>query len=330
LGGTSGLVIGQTYTFAVAATNDAGVQSTAATSNSVVESAAPLGVTGLTATDDGRGSVVVKWSCDTTCADGSAVTTFTVATSPAVPSSPSTVTDPGASTTSFSATISGLSDSTSYTVSVAASNTWGAGQAVRQVVVSEGQPTATITGYSPNGLSETVSFTVNANGSSVTGCSITGLTGGASSGGSNCNSLSVNVPMYNTGYSATLTITSDFAPSGAAGASISFTSGDKALLADATPDYGTCPASNPPPYCGGNSNMMPTPAFQTGEPVVAQGTTVYASCQTQGASITNGQSSDPNLVSSSTWLRIPASNGYMSDMWFNPPGGAADSGLPAC
>jgi hypothetical protein len=137
--------------------------------------------------------------------------------------------------------------------------------------------------------------------------------------------------MYNSPYSGSVTITSDFAPGGAAGATLSFKSGGKALIADATPDYGTCPAANPPAYCGGNSNIEPTAAFQPGVgPVVTAGTTVSASCQTQGGTVNNLDSSDPNEVTSTTWLYIPTSNGYMSDMWFNPPGASADSGLPSC
>jgi hypothetical protein len=111
------------------------------------------------------------------------------------------------------------------------------------------------------------------------------------------------------GAEAACPLSSNFAPAGAAGATVRFTSGDKSIDADATHDYGTCPASSPPPYCGDNSNVMPTPSYQSGEPVVVAGTTVDASCQTQGNSINNQQSSDPNYISSGTWIHVPGYGG---------------------
>ena len=337
-----GLIIGGTYTFDVVAESDSGTESSTASSNAVVESAAPLAVTGLAAKVAGKGTATVTWQCDASCADGNPVTKFVIATAPASTASPISVA--ATSATSYTATLPGLVDATSYTLSVTASNNWGSGQAATAVVVSEGQPTATVTGYTPSGLTEVVGFTVNDKGAAVTSCSLTGISGGASESGSGCAGITVYVPMYDTGYSGTITIDSDYAPGGAAGATFSFTSGLKALDADATPDWGTCP-SNPPPtnekYCGASSGSCPGPAFSGCNSSVAGGTTENASCWTTGSSINNSYSgASPgagSTVSSNIWVDIPALGGdpWMSVLYFNPAGNAANGSpttdnLPAC
>ena len=336
LGAQQGLIIGSAYTFTVVATNDSGTESAAATSNAATESAAPLAVTGLIAKNTGKGAATVTWQCTASCADGNPVTKFIITTTPAIASSPVTV--PATAGTSYTEPLSGLADSTSYTLAVTASNVWGPGQAATAAIVAEGEPTATETSSSPSGLSEVVNFSVNDNGASVSSCSLTAITGGASESGNSCSSITVNVPTYNSAYSGTILINSDYAPGGAAGGTFSFTSGLKVLDADATPDWGTCPSTIPPPaneeYCGANSGSCPGTAFSgcVRSCCLCAGKCVLL--DTTGTAINNSYSAaSPGgnaTVTSAIWVDIPALGSEPLDerLVFQSPGNNGGTARP--
>jgi hypothetical protein len=123
----------------------------------------------------------------------------------------------------------------------------------------------------------------------------------------------------------------------------------KALDADATPDWGTCP-SNPPPsnekFCGANSAAFATAAYNGSSytPISAD-QTVYARCWTTGGNIPNDYSAaSPGSAiteQSTAWVLVysaPSGGsqlGYMSTTYFNPPGNnnsgsPVTNGLPGC
>jgi Domain of unknown function (DUF4082)/Fibronectin type III domain/Bacterial Ig domain len=120
-----GLVNGTTYTFTVSATNAIGTGPASAASNAVTPTAptAPGAPTGVTATA-GNGSATVSWTAPGSNG-GSAITSYTV--TPFIGSTaqaPVTVNAPATSTT-----VNGLTNGTSYTFTVSATNAVGTGPA---------------------------------------------------------------------------------------------------------------------------------------------------------------------------------------------------------
>jgi serine/threonine protein kinase len=117
-------------------------------------------VSGLTATPDGSGQISVSWQCDTVsaaCSGGQTLQSFSVTLSPTPPTLPGPPA-PAAGKTSYSETIGGLTNGTSYTVAVAACTTGGctpSAQIPKQTVTPFGAP------GSPN-------LTGSANGTTIT------------------------------------------------------------------------------------------------------------------------------------------------------------------
>jgi hypothetical protein len=124
-----GIQLGDNYTFSIIATSSSGKASLPSnTSNSVTAHEPPLAVTGLTATPDGDGQLEATWTCDPgdpTCSGGSAVTSFTVTTSPAGASAAPLSVPAVAGQSSYTAPISGLTNGTDYRVTIAACNALG-------------------------------------------------------------------------------------------------------------------------------------------------------------------------------------------------------------
>jgi hypothetical protein len=149
------------------------------------------------------------------------------------------------------------------------------------------------------------------------------VSGGKSASGACGQVITVGVPMYNTAYDVTYTARN---AAGAARGAASGTSGLKSLTANATDAYGACPGTGK--YCGGNSNMEPTPVFvpANGAPAVPEGTTETAGCWLTGG-VVHG-TVVPYKVGSALWVRIPG-QGYMSILWFPNPD-SVTSGLPSC
>ncbi|HJZ37720.1 MAG TPA: DUF4082 domain-containing protein, partial [Solirubrobacterales bacterium] len=119
----TGLTVGTSYTFTVAATNGAGTGTASAQSNAVVptSTSVPGAPTGVTAQGKSSGAQV-SWTAPTTTG-GSAITGYKV--TPYIGSTPQTATT--ASATATSVTLSGLTNGTAYTFRVAAINALGTG-----------------------------------------------------------------------------------------------------------------------------------------------------------------------------------------------------------
>jgi hypothetical protein len=158
------------------------------------------------------------------------------------------------------------------------------------------------------------------NGGLTTTCSVT--VGGTSQSGA-CNAISIGVPTYNTSYPVIFSATNT---DGTVSANGTGKSGLKSLTANATDAFGTCPASNPPKYCGGNSHMEPSPAFaaNNGAPEVTQGTSEMAGCWTTGGM--DYGTVAPYTKGSNVWVYMPG-QGYMSVLWFPNPN-SVTAGLP--
>jgi hypothetical protein len=115
----TGLTNGTTYTFSVTATNSAGTGPASDPSNSVTPSARPGAPTGVLAGLSGT-SAQVSWNA--AAGNGSTITRYTVT------SSPDNLTCTWTSGP-LACTVGGLKNLTSYTFTVTATNSWGAGPA---------------------------------------------------------------------------------------------------------------------------------------------------------------------------------------------------------
>jgi hypothetical protein len=119
----SGLTNGTTYTFKVTATNSLGT-GPAATSNPVTPGPVPAAPTAVTAATAGAGSVTVSWSAPSS---SSTITSYTV--TPFVGSTAGTQVTVSGSPPATSTTVSGLTNGTTYTFKVTATNSVGTGPA---------------------------------------------------------------------------------------------------------------------------------------------------------------------------------------------------------
>lgn len=123
----TGLVNGTSYTFTVRATNGAGTGPASAASNAVTPAGVPSAPTSVRA-EPGHQSATVSWARPASDG-GSAITAYGVVASPGG----ATVTVPGGTN---SATVTGLTNGTSYTFSVNATNQLGSGPSASSSVVT--------------------------------------------------------------------------------------------------------------------------------------------------------------------------------------------------
>ena len=125
----TGLTDGTAYTFTVSATNGVGTGPASAASNSVtpVAPTAPAAPTGVSATA-GNQSATVTWTAPPN--GGSPITMYTV--TPYLAGVPQTPTLVSGSPPATTATVSGLTNGSSYTFTVSATNAIGAGPASAQ------------------------------------------------------------------------------------------------------------------------------------------------------------------------------------------------------
>jgi uncharacterized repeat protein (TIGR02543 family) len=196
-----GLSNGTAYTFAVVANNGIATSDASTSSLAVTPATVPGAPTSVTATSSASGVATVSFTAP--ASNGSAITGYTVTSSPA--GATCTV---GANATTYSC--SGLTDGTAYTFSVVATNSIGNSSAAAAAAVTpqgaasavttisavggDGSAVITFSGASANGSTIT-SYTVQAydsSGSAVSGatctattsatsgsCTITGLTNGS-------------------------------------------------------------------------------------------------------------------------------------------------------
>lgn len=196
-----GLANGTSYTFTVAATNSAGKGNASSSSNSVTPaaSASVPDAPGNASAVAHDGSAAVSFSAP--FANGAAISSYTV------------VASPGGATASGSGspiTVSGLSNGTAYTFTVAATNSVGTGgsSAASNAVTPAGVP------GSPTGLAAVagdgnavVSFAVPAsNGAAIVSYTVTASPGGASASG-NAGPITVSGLANCTSYTFTVTAT---------------------------------------------------------------------------------------------------------------------------
>lgn len=170
-----GLHNGTAYTFTVTATNDYGTGPASSPSNAVTPAGVPDAPV-ITATAAGNSSVAVSWNAPFD--EGSPITRYTVNS---IPATPPVVVD-GNST---SATVSGLSNGTTYSFTVSASNALGTGPssyasppvtpatvpgAPTNVVATAGDGSATVTWGAPgwDGGASISSYTVTSSPRGVT------------------------------------------------------------------------------------------------------------------------------------------------------------------
>jgi hypothetical protein len=186
-------------------------------------------------------------------------------------------------------------------------------------VPQQGAPAVSNVKISGDGAALDVTAVVT--GSGATTCKVT-VNGGATVSGDCDGTITARVAMYDTSYTVTYAAAD---AAGTATATASGTSGLKALTANATYAYGTCPGVSK--YCGGDSNMEPTPNFVPGNgaPGVPEGTQETAGCWTTGG-VDHGTVAYTS--GSNQWVQIPG-QGYMSILWFPNPD-SVTSGLPSC
>ena len=170
----NGLTNGTSYTFTVTATNAKGTSAASAPSNAVTPAAVPSAPTAVTATG-GNGQAHVTWTAPAST-NGSAITGYTVT------SSPGGITK-SVNGSTLAADVTGLTNGTSYTFTVTATNGAGtsAASAPSNAVTPMGPPlappSATATaGHGAAGVSWTPA---NGNGASVTSYTVTASPGGA-------------------------------------------------------------------------------------------------------------------------------------------------------
>ncbi len=165
----TGLTNGTTYTFRVTATNSIGTGPASPSSNSVTPSAptVPAAPSGVTATA-GDGFALVSWTAPVD--GGSAITSYTV--TPYVGTTAQTPKTIAGSPPSTSTTVTGLTNGTTYTFRVTATNAIGTGPA--SAASNSVTPTGPTAPAAPSGVSATaadgsavVSWTAPADGGSA-------------------------------------------------------------------------------------------------------------------------------------------------------------------
>ncbi len=172
----TGLTNGTAYTFTVTATNGIGTGPASAPSAPATPSTVPGAPTGVSATANGNAQSTVSWTAPASNG-GAPITGYTVTSSPGAKT---------CTTSGTSCTVSGLTNGTSYTFTVTATNGSGTGPA--------SSASAPVIPATAPGAPTGVAATSNANAQSVVTWSAPGSTGGSaitsytvtSSGGQTC------------------------------------------------------------------------------------------------------------------------------------------------
>ncbi len=172
-----GLTNGTAYQFAVTATNAIGTGPGSTNSTQVVPAGPPLAPTGVSATA-GTASATVTWTAPDP--QGSPITSYTV--TPYVGSTPQVPVTVSGSPPATTALMAGLTDGTSYTFAVTATNAVGTGaSSVQSSAVTPADvpaPPAAVTAVTAGSGSLSVSWTPQSNGgSTITSYTVTPFAG---------------------------------------------------------------------------------------------------------------------------------------------------------
>ncbi|MDQ1746891.1 MAG: trimeric autotransporter adhesin, partial [Frankiaceae bacterium] len=281
----TGLTNGTPYTFTVTATNSAGTGPASAASNAVTPVAVPDAPTGVTATR-GNASATVSWTAPAS-SGGSAITSYTVR------SNAGQVATVDGST--LSTTVTGLTNGTSYTFTVTATNSAGTGpasapsNAVTPATVP-GAPTS-VSATAAN-ASATVSWAAPASngGSAITGYTVTSSAGQVATVNGTTLSATVTGLTNGTSYTFTVTATNAVGPGPASAASNAVTpvavpgapTGVTATRGNASATVSwTAPASS-----GGSAITSYTVRSSAGQVATVDGNTLSATV----TGLTNGTS----------------------------------------
>ena len=165
----SGLSAGTAYTFTVTATNSYGTSNASSASNSVTTASAPGTPTSVSASDPGTdGYAAVSWTAPASNG-GSAITDYTIQYSSDSGSSWTTFSD--GTSTSTSATVTGLTTGTAYIFRVSATNVIGTGS------YSSNSSSFTPTAHDPGMMFPIRSYIVPSGGTTSVTFDLTSITG---------------------------------------------------------------------------------------------------------------------------------------------------------
>jgi hypothetical protein len=253
----TGLTNGTSYTFTVTATNAIGT-SVASTASTAVTPVGPPGKPTAVAATRGDGSALVQWTAPST--GGSPITKYVATSSP----DSKTCSTTGAT----SCTVSALTNGTSYTFTVVATNAVGPGSAstASSAVVPAGLPQApTNVSATAGNTTADVSWTAaGANGSAVTGYLVTSTPGGLTCSTTGATACTVPDLTNGTSYAFTVTATNAVGTGAASSPSSSVQPTGPAATAPDAP-------SAAPDVVAGNASATVSwsaPAFDGGHPVL--------------------------------------------------------------
>ncbi len=306
----SGLTNGTAYLFSVSATNSVGTGPESADSTQVVPAGPPLAPTGVTATS-GTASATVTWTAPDP--QGSPITSYTV--TPFVGSTPQVPVTVSGSPPATSALMAGLTDGTSYTFQVTATNATGtsASSAPSAAVTPADVPAppAAVTAVTAGSGSLSVSWTPQSNsGAAITSYTLTPYAGSTAgtpvtvSGSPPATSTTVTGLTNGTTYTFTATATN------AVGTSASSTASDPATPV-AAPE--TCPCtifgSQVPATAdsGDGSSVNVGTAFTTDTSGYVTGMRFYKASTNTGTHVGSLWSANGTLLAQATFSNETAS-----------------------
>ena len=297
----TGLTNGTTYTFTITATNAIGTGPPSDPSNSITPGKAPDPPTGLTASA-GNGQATVGFTPPTSDSHNP-ITGYTVYSNPTGGS------DANAGSTSTTHTVTGLTNGTTYTFTVTATNAIGTGlpsdpstsvtpgtvpDAPTGVTASAGNAQATVT-FSPP---------PSDGGSSITGYTVTSSGGQIAQG--TASPITVTGLTNGTTYTFTVTATNFWGPGPSSSPSTGVTPGTiPGAPTGATATAGNAQATvtfSPPPSDGGSSIMGYTVTSSGGQ--TAQGTASPITV----TGLTNGTTYSFTVIATNFWGPGPASS----------------------
>ena len=217
-----GLTNGTAYTFTVTATNAVGTGPASAASAPATPATVPGAPTGMTAASNLNTSSLVAWTAPASNG-GSSITGYTVTSSPGGKT---------CTTSGTSCTVTGLTNGTSYTFTVTATNAVGTGPASAasapaipaNVPTAPGAPTSVKASSNLN-ASSAVSWTApsSTGGSAITGYTVTAAPGGAQCTTAGTTTCTVGGLTNGTAYTFSVTATNAIGTGPASAASAAAT-----------------------------------------------------------------------------------------------------------